>query len=72
MKEVLGGDQLEHGVAQVLKALVVGSAAFRVLVVIRAMGQRLPKQRNVVKSDAERPLEFLEWLVSLGGFRLRW
>jgi hypothetical protein len=29
------------------------------LVVVGAMGQRLAKQRDIVKADAERPLEFL-------------
>jgi hypothetical protein len=69
---VLGRNQLEHGVAQVFQALVVGGAAFRMLVVVGAMGQRLPEQRNVMKSDAERSLEFLERLVSLSDFGLRW
>lgn len=72
MKQVLGGNQLEDGITEVLEPLVVGGAAFRVLVVVRAMGQRLPEQGNVMKSDTERPLEFLERLVSLSDFRLRW
>ena len=56
---MLSGDQLEDGITQVLEPLVIRGSAFRVLVVVGAMGQRLPKQGDVVKSDTERPLEFL-------------
>ena len=59
MVEVLSGNQLEDRVTQVLEPLVIRGSAFRVLVVVGAMGQRLPKQGDVVKSDTERPLEFL-------------
>jgi hypothetical protein len=52
-------DELEHGIAQVLESLVVGRSAFRVLVVIGAVRQRLPQQRNVMKPDTKRPLEFV-------------
>lgn len=72
MIEVLGRDQLEDGVAQILEPLVVGGAAFGMLVVVGAMRQRLPKQGDVVKTDAKRPLEFLEGLVRLSELRLRW
>jgi len=57
--EVLGRDQLQHGVAEVLEALVVRRAALRVLVVIGTMGQRLAQQRRLVKANSKRPLEFL-------------
>ena len=70
--QVLRRDQLQHRVAQVLQPLVVGQSGLGVLVVVGAMGQRLPKQRRVVEADAERPLESLERLVGLGVFRLRW
>jgi len=59
MEQVLGGDQLEDRVAEILQPLVVRRTAFRMLVVIGAMGQRLPKQGDVVKSNTKRPLEFL-------------
>jgi hypothetical protein len=38
VEEMLGRDQFEDGVAQVLEPLVVGRAAFGVLVVVGAMG----------------------------------
>jgi hypothetical protein len=41
--QVLGGDQLEDGIAKVLEPLVVGRPALRMLVVVGAMGQRLPQ-----------------------------
>ena len=69
---MLGGDQFENGIAEVLEPLVVGGAAFWMLVVIGAMRERLPEQRQIVKTDAQRPLEFLEWLVRLSDFGLRW
>jgi len=56
---VFSRDQLEHGVTQVFEPLVIGGSAFRVLVVVGAMRQRLPQQGDVVKSNTERPLEFL-------------
>jgi hypothetical protein len=56
---MLGRDQLEHRIAEVLEPLVVGQPALRVLVVVGAMGQRLAQQGNVVKANAQRPLEFL-------------
>jgi len=39
--EVLGGDELKDGVAQVLEALVVARRLMRVLVRERAVGYRL-------------------------------
>jgi hypothetical protein len=57
--EMLGGDQLEHGIAQVLEALVVRAAPFWVLVVIGAMRQRLPEQGSIVEAHAERALKLL-------------
>jgi hypothetical protein len=71
MEEVLGRDQLEDGVAEVLEPLVVSRPAFGVLVVVGAMGQRLPEQGDVVEADAQRPLEFLYRLVGLSALRLR-
>jgi hypothetical protein len=65
-------DQLEHGIAQVLQPLVVGESALGMLVVVGAMGQRLPQQGRVVEADAKRPLKSLERLVGLSVFRLRW
>jgi hypothetical protein len=59
MEKVLGGDQFEDGIAEILEALVVRRAAFRVLVVVRAMRQRLPQQRDVVKANTERALKLL-------------
>jgi hypothetical protein len=59
MKEVLGGDQFEDRIAEVLEPLVVGRAALRMFVVVRAMRQRLPQQGDVMETDAERPLELL-------------
>jgi hypothetical protein len=57
--EVLGGDQLEDGVAQVLEPLVVRRTAFGMLVVIGAMRQRLPQQGDVMEANAQCPLELL-------------
>jgi hypothetical protein len=56
---VFGGDQLEDRIAQILQPLIVRRPALGMLVVIRAMGQRLPQQGDVVKPNAKRPLEFL-------------
>ena len=56
---MFGRDQLEDGVAEVLQPLVIRGAAFGMLVVVGAMGQRLPKQGDVVKPNTKRPLEFL-------------
>jgi hypothetical protein len=56
---MLGGNQLEHSVAEILQPFVIRRSALGVLVVVRAMGQRLPQQADVVKSNAKRPLEFL-------------
>jgi hypothetical protein len=57
--EVFGGDQLEDRVAEILQPFVIGRPTLRMLVVVGAMGQRLPKQGDVVKPNAKRPLEFL-------------
>jgi hypothetical protein len=56
---VLGRDQLEHGVAEILEAFVIRRAAFGMLVVVGAMRQRLPQQGDVVKANAQRSLELL-------------
>jgi hypothetical protein len=57
--EVFGRDQLENGVAEVLEPLVIGRAALGMFVVVRAMGQRLPEQGDVMETNPERPLELL-------------
>ena len=59
MEQVLGGDQFEDRVAEILEPFVVRRPALGMLVVIGAMGQRLPKQGDVVKPNTKRPLEFL-------------
>jgi hypothetical protein len=59
VEEVLGRDQLEDRVAEVLQPLVVRRPALGMLVVVGAMSQRLPEQGDVVKSNTKRPLEFL-------------
>jgi hypothetical protein len=59
VEEMLGRDQLEDRVAEVLQPLVVRRPTLRMLVVVGAMGQRLPEQGDVVKSNTKRPLEFL-------------
>jgi len=69
---VLGRDQLEDRVAQVLQPLVIGRSALGVLVVVGAVGQSLTKERRLVKANSKRPLEFLKWLVRLSELRLRW
>lgn len=56
---MLGRDQFKDGVAQVLQPFVVGRSTLRMLVVIGAVGQRLPQQGDVVKPNAKRSLEFL-------------
>jgi hypothetical protein len=57
--KVLGRDQLQYGVAQILQPLVVRRPALGVLVVVGAVGERLAQQRRLVKANAKRPLEFL-------------
>jgi hypothetical protein len=59
VEEVLGGDQFEDRIAEVLQTLVVGRTALRMLIVVGTMGQRLPEQGNIVEADAERPLKLL-------------
>jgi len=56
---MLGRDQFEHRIAQVLQPFVIGGATLRVLVVVGAMRQSLAQQRRLVKADAKRPLQFL-------------
>lgn len=68
---MLGGDQFQDRVTEILEALVVGRPTLGMLVVIGAMGERLPQQRDVVKADTKCPLEFVERLVRLRDFRLR-
>jgi hypothetical protein len=57
--EVLGRDQFQHRVSQILEPLVVRRPALRMLVVVGAMGQRLPQEGRVVKPNAKRPLQLL-------------
>jgi hypothetical protein len=59
MEEMLRRDQLEDCVAEILQPLVIRRAALRMLVVVRAMGERLPKEGDVVKTNTKRPLQFL-------------
>jgi hypothetical protein len=59
VEQVLGRDQFEDGVAEILEAFVIRRAAFGMLVVVGAMGQRLPQQGDVVKANAQRSLELL-------------
>jgi hypothetical protein len=54
--QVLGGDQLEDRIAQVLEALVVGQSAVRMLIDVGAVGQRLAQEGKVVETDPECPL----------------
>jgi hypothetical protein len=56
---MLGRDQFQDGVAQVLQPLVVCRPALRMLVVVGTMGQRLAQQRRLVKANAKRPLQLL-------------
>jgi len=56
VKQVLGSNKLEDGVAQVLQPLVVSLATFGMLVVIGAVGQCLPKEGNIVKPNTQRTL----------------
>jgi hypothetical protein len=70
--EVLGRDQLEYRVAQVLQPLVVGRSALWMLVVVGAVRQRLTQERRLMEANSKRPLEFLKWLVRLSELRLRW
>jgi len=64
---VLGGDQLKHRITEVLQALVIGVTPFRMLVVIGAVGQGLPKQGSVVKANAKRALKLLDGVVGRRG-----
>jgi mRNA-degrading endonuclease toxin of MazEF toxin-antitoxin module len=57
--KVLGRDQLEHRVAQVLQPLVVRRPALRMLVVVGTVGQRLAQKGRLVKANSKRPLELL-------------
>jgi hypothetical protein len=53
---MLGDDEFENRVAQVLQALVVLARA-REFIDIAAMGQRLRQQRAVAKPDPQASLE---------------
>jgi hypothetical protein len=64
---MLSRDQLEHSITQVLEALVVRAAPFRMFVVIRAVGQRLPEQGSIVEAHAERALKLLDGVVGRRG-----
>jgi len=57
--EVLGRDQFQYRVAEVLEPFVVRRPALRMLVVVGAMGQCLPEQGRLVKANAKRPLQLL-------------
>src|SRR5262249_36984630 len=60
LEQVLGRDELQDGVAQVLQPLVVARRHVRTLVGERAVGQGLPQQRGVTEGDADLLLELLE------------
>jgi hypothetical protein len=65
VKEVLGRDQLEHGVTEILKSLVILQPAHGVFVVVGTMCERLLEQRQVVKADSKRPLQLVERVFGL-------
>ena len=67
MVQVLGSDQLEDGVAEVLETLVVSVATLGMLVVVRPVRQSLPQEGSIVKADAKRALKLLDWVVGYGG-----
>src|SRR5207245_3948273 len=67
---MLGGDQLQHRVAQVLQPLIVLQPGFGMLIVVRPVRQGLAQEGLVVEPDPQRTLELLEWL--LAGSRLSW
>jgi hypothetical protein len=69
--QVLGRDQLEDRVAQVLQALVVARRDRRILVGKRAVGDGLEQQAGVAKVDADLLLEKQEGLRErCGGARV--
>ena len=58
--EVLGRDQLQHRVAQVLEALVVARREMRALVGERAVGQCLLEERDVAEGDPDALLQLVQ------------
>src|SRR5262252_6492236 len=60
LEEVLSCDELQNRVAEILEALVVSRRDLRTLVGERAVGQRLPQQRRVAKSDSDLLFQLLQ------------
>jgi hypothetical protein len=60
--EVLGGDQLEDRVTEILEALVVARRDGRALVGERAVGYRFEEQSGIAKVDSNLLLELLQRL----------
>ncbi len=60
--QVLGRDELQDGVAQVLEALVVAGREVRALVCERAVRDRFEQQAGVAEMDADLLLELLKRL----------
>jgi hypothetical protein len=57
--QVLGGDQLQDGVAEVLETLVVARRHVRALIGERAVRDGLEKKARVAKVDADLLLQLL-------------
>jgi len=57
--EELGGDQLQHGIAEILEALVVTRRKVRALVRERAVGDGLQEQGGVAEMNPYLLLELL-------------
>jgi hypothetical protein len=57
--QVLGGDQLEDGVAEILKTLVVARRDLWILIGKRTVGYSLEQEARVTKVDPDLLLEKL-------------
>jgi len=57
--QVLGGDELQDGIAEVFEALVVARRYVRALIGERAVSDGLKKKAWVAKVDADLLLELL-------------
>src|SRR5262249_47728872 len=68
MKEHVGDDESEYGVAEELERLVVDDAARRVLVRAGAMRQRVLEQADVVEAMPDASLERAERLADAANF----
>src|SRR5262249_44880301 len=60
LEQVLGRDELQDGVAEVLEPLVVARRHVRALVGERAVGQRLAQECRIAKGDPHLVLQILE------------